>query len=185
VRKTAAIFLLLILSFNIIGYRAWFYFAEKKSDRQMEALLDKDQYSERDLVTLTIPLNMPYQLDRDQFERTDGEVIINGQLLKYVKRKVIDGNLILLCMPDANKMELKKAKTEFGNSVNGLASSSTNKKLPTASTKTTPFGEYEQASDPIGIHTLSLFVPNRADRSFAALPETLIAFPGKPPENHA
>ncbi|MDP4244654.1 MAG: hypothetical protein Q8932_02290, partial [Bacteroidota bacterium] len=141
-RKAAAIFLLLILSFNIIGYRAWFYFAEKKADRHMEALLDKDQYDERDLVTLTIPMNMPYQLDRDRFERTNGEVIMNGRLLKYVKRKVVDGNLILLCLPDAKKMQLKKAVTEFGNSVNGLASSSANKKLPADPLKTTFSGEY-------------------------------------------
>jgi cbb3-type cytochrome oxidase subunit 3 len=75
VRKSAAILLLLILLFNVIGYRAWFYYAEKKSDRQLEAQLDKNQYNEADLVVLKVPLNIPYQLDESQFERVDGEIV--------------------------------------------------------------------------------------------------------------
>jgi len=120
-RKSASIILLLILLFNMIGYRAWFYYAEKKADSAMEARIDKDQYDENDLVTLQIPLYSPYQLEQKTFERTNGEVNINGKTFKYVKRKVSDGNLILLCLADNHKTVLKNAKSEFGNGVNDLA----------------------------------------------------------------
>jgi hypothetical protein len=120
-RKSASIILLHILLFNMIGYRAWFYYAEKKADAAMEARIDKDQYDENDLVTLQIPLYSPYQLEQKTFERTNGEVNINGKTFKYVKRKVSDGNLILLCLADNHKTVLKNAKSEFGNGVNDLA----------------------------------------------------------------
>jgi hypothetical protein len=119
-RKSATIILLLILLFNIIGYRVWFYYAEQKADMAMEARLDKDQYDVNDLISITVPLDNPYQLEQRNFQRIDGEFNFQGKNFKYVKRKVSDGKLILLCIPDARKMVLKKAKAEYGNAANDL-----------------------------------------------------------------
>ena len=119
-RKSAAVILLLILLFNIIGYRVWFYYAEQKADMAMESRLDKDQYDVNDLISITVPLDNPYQLEQRNFQRIDGEFNFQGKNFKYVKRKVSDGNLILLCIPDARKMVLKKAKAEYGNAANDL-----------------------------------------------------------------
>ncbi len=66
-RKSASILLLLILLFNMIGYRALFYYAEKQADVSFEARLDKDLYEENDLVTLKIPLFNPYQVEQKTF----------------------------------------------------------------------------------------------------------------------
>jgi cbb3-type cytochrome oxidase subunit 3 len=123
-RKSASIILLLVLLFNMIGYRAWFYYAERKSDMAMEARLDKDQYNENDLVSLTVPLDNPYQLEQKSFQRIDGEISFQGKTFKFVKRMVSDGKLILLCIPDARKMVLKKAKTEYGNAANDMTGNS-------------------------------------------------------------
>jgi hypothetical protein len=119
-RKSASIILLIILLFNMVGYRAWFYYAEKKADATMEARLNQDQYDENDLISLTVPLNNPYQLEQKSFQRVDGEISFEGKTFKYVKRKVSNGNLILLCIPDTRKMVLKKAKTDFSNASNDV-----------------------------------------------------------------
>jgi hypothetical protein len=168
-RKTAAIFLLLILLFNVVGYRAWFDYAEKKADRQLEARLDKNEYQEDDLITIKIPLNIPYQLDRYQFERVDGEFSFNGKIYKYVKRKVVDGIIILRCIPDANKMSLKKANTEF----------------PPAAPlqKSTLVSEYEEVFFSNAKEKVFTVLAHRTDWSAAGLSEGLIAFIGKPPES--
>jgi hypothetical protein len=120
-RKFASIGLLLILLFNIAGYRAWFYYAEEKADVVMESRLDKDQYDESELLSLTIPLNDPYLTEQTCFERTIGEINLQGKTYRFVKRKISDGNLVLLCLPDARKTVLKKASTEFGSAASGLA----------------------------------------------------------------
>jgi hypothetical protein len=119
-RKSAAIILLLILLFNMIGYRVWFYYAEQKADLAMESRLDKDQYDVNDLISITVPLDNPYQLEQRNFQRIDGEFNFQGKNFKYVKRKVTDGKLILLCIPDARKMVLKKGKAEYGNAANDI-----------------------------------------------------------------
>ena len=62
----------------MVGYRAWFYYAEQKADAAMESRLDKDQYNESELVALTIPLNNPYQIEQSGFERVNGEISFRG-----------------------------------------------------------------------------------------------------------
>ena len=126
-RKSVSIILLLILLFNMIGYKALFYYAEKRADASLEARLDKDLYEENDLVTVKIPLFNPYQVEQNNFERINGEVNINGKIFKYVKRKVSDGNLILLCIADDHKNILKKAKSDYETAANDLPS---NNKTP-------------------------------------------------------
>ena len=168
VRKPAAIFLLLILLFNVIGYRAWFYCAEKKSDLKLEALLNKNQYDEQDLVALKVPLNMPYQIDQTQFERVDGEVTLNGRIYKYVKRKVSEGNLILLCIPDAHKMSLKKAKTGWD-----FPAAPIQKKIAVS--------EYEEVSLATAYTILPLVAPDRGIYITIGLSHVPIERPGQPP----
>ena len=112
-KKLAAILLIALFLFNLFGYRILFYVAEQHSNLTIETALDKNQYNEQDLITIKIPMSVPYQIERKDFERFDGEVTMNGKCYKYVKRKICDGNLILLCLPDNNKMHLETAKNDL------------------------------------------------------------------------
>ena len=101
---------------------------QQQSDIQLKASLDKNIYNEEELVAVKIPLSLPYQNDQKEFERVDGEISFNGKIYKYVKRKIAEGNLILLCLPDYNKMRLKKEKEDFYKDANSLAQNSGSKK---------------------------------------------------------
>lgn len=127
-KKLTAIFLIVIFLFNIGGYRLWFYFEQQRSDNQIEVLLDKEQYNEAELITIKMPLSLPYQGDTREFERISGEINFNGKIYKYVKRKIEKGELVLLCLPDKNKMQLEKAQEDFFKNTNDLAQSSQSKK---------------------------------------------------------
>ena len=106
--KLAAIILLLLLSFNFVGYRLWFHLLQKSAETALVARLDAQQYNEADLLTLKIPLKLPYQTIATDFERIDGEIKIDGIIYKYVKRKVEAGHLVLLCLPHTEKCSWKK-----------------------------------------------------------------------------
>jgi len=84
-----------------------------QSDIQINTLLDKHSYNEADLVMVKVPLSLPYMNEQSDFERVNGEITINGKILKYVKRKISAGNLILMCLPDHNKMIIELAKGDF------------------------------------------------------------------------
>ena len=105
-----------------------FYYEQHQSDKRLEDSLDKDLYDECDLLTLKVPLSLPYMADNTTFERVDGEINIDGKIYKYVKRKISEGQLVLLCLPDYNKMRLQSEASESFKNVNGEFANSDSKK---------------------------------------------------------
>jgi hypothetical protein len=128
VKKLSAILLTALFLFNLFGYRILFNYEQQQSDIRLEASLDKQDYNDVDLVTITVPLSLPYVNNQQSFERVDGEITVNGKILKYVKRKISDGNLILLCLPDHDKMRIESAKDEFFKYANDLVQNNQSKK---------------------------------------------------------
>jgi hypothetical protein len=126
-RKVAAILLLLILAFNWFGYRILTNYLQHKADRQLEAKLDVEDYDSSQLIELKVPVSLPYQSNWDDFERYDGEIEVNGIHYKYVKRKVYNDSLILLCLPNEDKMKIENAKDNFFKLVNDLQTASSQK----------------------------------------------------------
>lgn len=126
-RKFAAILLLLTLMFNWFGYRILTNYFQYRADRQLEAKLDVEDYDSTQLIELKVPISLPYQLDWDDFERYDGDIEVNGIHYKYVKRKVYNDSLILLCLPNEDKMKIENAKDNFFKLVNDLQTASSRK----------------------------------------------------------
>jgi hypothetical protein len=183
-RKSAAIILLLILLFNMMGYRVWFYYAEQKADMAMESRLDKDLYDVNDLISITVPLDNPYQLEQVNFQRVSGEFNFQGKNFKYVKRKISDGKLILLCIPDARKTVLKKGKAEYGNAANdfngnsrGSSRSGTQKSFNSNDYISETFLLSTSSLPDFQTSTLSEFVNSK-------LACTYMPAPGKPPKTN-
>lgn len=127
-RKAAAILFFLIFLFNLVGYRFLFNYAQQKADVQLTASLDNNQYNDADLITIKVPLSMPYQTLQSDFERVDGEINVQGKIYKYVKRRIVDGEMVLMCLPDANKMRIQGAKEDFFKNTNDIAQNNTTKK---------------------------------------------------------
>ena len=126
-KKLAAILLICLFLFNLFGYRILFYFAQQQSDAILERNLDQNAYNENELITLSIPLSMPYQHNADGFERFDGEITLNGNIYKYVKRKYFDGKIIFLCLPNHNKMYLEAEKNKIATNNNDIQTSGAQK----------------------------------------------------------
>ena len=114
--------------FNLVGYRGWFYVAERQWATQLQNELDKEQYNEADLITIRAPLQLPYVTDTREFQRTDGEVTVDGKIYRYVKSKIENGEYVLLCLPDHNKQQIEKAKEDFFKDANDLFQNGTTKK---------------------------------------------------------
>lgn len=156
---------------------------EQKADAHLEARLDNNNYNESDLITIKVSLNMPYQNGWSDFERYDGEVEKNGKIYKYVKRKVQNDSLILLCIPHETKMSLQAAKDDFYKLVNDLQQNNSPKK---GNDKKTTFknllSEYVQEikSWSLNAHTRlsqQYFVENNSSNSTG-----YYLLPGQPPD---
>ena len=156
---------------------------EQKADSRLEARLDNNNYNEADLITIKVSLNMPYQNEWSDFERYDGEVEKDGKIYKYVKRKVQNDSLILLCIPHETKMNLQAAKDDFYKLVNDLQQNNSSQK---GNDKKTAFknllSEYVQEIKcwSLNAHTglsLQYFVENNSSNTTG-----FYLLPGQPPD---
>lgn len=119
---------------------------DKVSD-QLEARLDKNLYDESQLVELKIPMHLPYQTNWSSYQRYDGEIEVDGMMYKYVKRKVANDTLYVMCIPNTKKMHLETAKNDFFKMSNDLQTDNSKK---SGDSKTISFkslqGEYDAYS---------------------------------------
>jgi hypothetical protein len=102
--------------FNIAGYRYVFSFLENKATENFDAAIDTGNYSDDNLIEIRVPLNMPYQDRLTGFERHYGEVTVEGKVYTYVKMKIDKDVMILKCIPNYIRQQIK-------NTVNNLARS--------------------------------------------------------------
>ena len=181
-KKLAAILLIALFIFNLFGYRILYYFAQQESDINLEKALDKDQYSEEDLITIKIPLSVPYQVERKDFERFDGEIKLNGKIYKYVKRKVCDGNLVLLCLPDHNKMRLETAKNDLFKNSNDLQNTSSKKQGNSEPTGKNFSNEYNQSLTEYRLDYYKILYNFGSPNQLCRLPSAPHSSPAQPPE---
>lgn len=131
-KKVLAILLLALLLFNLWGYKAWFYYLQQQSQQQLSADIDKNAYDESELITMKVPLSLPYFNSWSDFEQYDGNIEIDGQHYSYVKRKVENDTLVLLCLPNKMQNKLCSDQKNFENLVNGQQNAAANNKANTA-----------------------------------------------------
>jgi len=93
-----------------------FAYLEKNGTASTEKKLDQNRFSEDELLSIKTKLNLPYFTGSATFERTYGTVSVHGVVYTYVKQRVYNDTLELLCLPDAVKTKLQAAQNEFSKS---------------------------------------------------------------------
>ena len=129
---------------------------QQKASDQLEVKLDKSLYNESQLIELKVPMNLPYQTNWSAYQRYDGEIEVDGIMYKYVKRKVSNDTLYLMCIPNTKKMTLETAKNDFFKMSNDLTQNNNSKnsdKSKTLSLKSLQ-GEYDEYS--FALNTLTI-----------------------------
>ncbi len=82
---------------------------EKGTELALERKADKNNYNDSELISIKTTLHLPYYTGSNTYERVYGSVTINGVDYEYVKRRVYNDTLELLCLPNHAKTNLKKA----------------------------------------------------------------------------
>ena len=179
-KKTTALFFITLFLFNLFGYRFVFTYMQQKASDQLEVKLDKSLYDESQLIELKVPMNLPYQTNWSAYQRYDGEIEVEGIIYKYVKRKVANDTLYLMCIPNTKKMNLETAKNDFFKLSNDLQNNDSKK---SDNSKTISFknlhGDYDEYS-----FVLNTFNPFNDNMNFwrPLNSENLISSPHVSPE---
>jgi hypothetical protein len=145
-RKLIAICMLAVFTFNIAGYQLVYNYLSHKSDKSLELALDADNYRDEELITIKQPTNLPYYNNSKEFQRIDGEVVIDGVKYKYVKCRVYEGNLEMLCLPNKAKMQIEQSKNDYAKGANDFQQNNTEKKDGSHKSFQKSISEYEEQS---------------------------------------
>lgn len=165
-KQLAAILLLGIFSFNLFGYRLVASFLEINENEKMELAFDENDYADRQLISIKQPTNLPYYQNSKTFQRIDGEIEIEGVYYKYVKCRIYNDSLEMLCIPNTAKMKIQAAKADFSKLASDFQQSNNKKKSPSDSKsfhKTISEFEEEQSSTiafKIKPRSLNYFIQN-------------------------
>lgn len=99
------------------------------ADSQLQTKIENLHETDKSLITVKIPIRLPYQTDWKEFESVEGEMTYNNTTYKYVKRKVLRDTLILLCVNFKEKSQIQKNSNDFFKKVNDLSSNSSKKQV--------------------------------------------------------
>jgi hypothetical protein len=114
---------LLLITFNTIGYRFVLNYFTQQSSMELNDNIEANNYSSDDLVEIKIPLNNPYISDQE-YEEAYGETKVKGKYYQYVKKKISENTLYLMCLPNEKKEVLNNTKNNLADNNN----TATNKK---------------------------------------------------------
>lgn len=126
-KRALSISLLIAIFFNIGGYYLVFWGLKTNASHELIQQLDNDQYSEHEILELKIPLNLPYPLQQNGYERINGEFDYNNQHYKLVKQKLDRDTLFIVCVQDKKADKLNRAQSDFTKVANDLPTSSKQK----------------------------------------------------------
>jgi hypothetical protein len=115
----------------MVGYRFVFAVMDDMATQKLDAKLDAGDYAEENLIEIKVPLNMPYQNRVTQFERHFGEITIEGKAYTYVKMRIDKDMLVLKCIANAGKEQLK-------NTTNSLAKANSSQDMENNGKKHNP-----------------------------------------------
>ncbi len=143
-KKLAAILLLAIFAFNLFGYKLFSYYATKMADKSITAAVDNSLYNEADLMLVTKAINLPYYNNTNDFTRAYGETEINGVYYTYVKYRIHNNQLELLCLPNTQKTKIQQAKSNYFNAIADVENKTEKGKAGHAFTQKNTISEYEE-----------------------------------------
>jgi hypothetical protein len=123
-----AILFLSILLFNLFGYRLVIHYLHARSTVNLVAQIDNRDYKEEELISIKTPLSLPYYTNSETYERVNGVVSIEGEYYNYVKRRVFNDSLELLCLPNAIRAKLDKIEVEYSKAVSSDSTTERNNK---------------------------------------------------------
>lgn len=181
-KKIITILLLAIHVFNLAGYSLLFQFLIRQNSKQAIQHIDKGEYTDRELVQVKIPYPLPYSTNWKDYERYDGEIEFAGVHYNYVKRRIYNDTLYLLCLPDINRTRLHDARNNYAEQVNDINTASSGKKGEDGAKKNILLSEYEQQETLYAV-PLTLTLSGTGNNFITPFLQTgQIDRPGQPPE---
>ncbi|OLY92615.1 hypothetical protein BUE76_12480 [Cnuella takakiae] len=102
-----------ILLFSLCGYRVVIDLLQSRADQTMVTAINEEAYQQEQLISLKVPVSLPYYTNSEQFQHISGAVTIEGTVYQYVKRRIYNDSIEYLCLRDVASTRLQGARDQF------------------------------------------------------------------------
>lgn len=150
----------------------------------MVAQLDANRFDQSRLISIKAPVvNLPYYTNSAEWNRVDGSITIAGVEYNYVKLRIYNDSLELLCIPNTDAARLLACKVDYVKLINGLQGSGQGKKTGTGGK---PFKYFSPCNNPAkntsANSILAVFTGEKINRSYLFLPFYFVRVIDDPPD---
>lgn len=145
---------------------------------QIDSGVDTDQ-----LISLKVPVALPYYTNSNEFQYINGEVQIEGIVYQYVKRRIFNDSIEYLCLKDAHKTRLLSAREQFYQLAYDLQVNK-HKSSNHPTTIKPLLLEYCQSDRNFSLQAFTLPRQKKPVFYLCPLPQLFDSAPVKPPEPH-
>ena len=105
--------MLILFLLNVLGFYGVFLGLQFKYAQEANQNFDEERYSGMDLMTLKVPLTVPYYADSKEYERVSGEFEHNGDVYRLVKQKLFRDTLYIVCIRDVQSKNINQALDSY------------------------------------------------------------------------
>jgi hypothetical protein len=113
------IFLILL---NVVGYNGLFFGIRYHHERTMKENFDNGNFESGSVVTMKIPIALPYTYDGLDFDRVDGEFEYSGDLYRLVEKKLEADTLTVICVRDDRHQQINNAFKSYAKELQSTSS---------------------------------------------------------------
>jgi hypothetical protein len=105
------------------GYYLVFWGWRFNAHEELVKRLDTGDYNQEETVEIKIPIALPYPLQQNDYERTNGKFEYQAEHYKLVKHKLTNDTLYIVAIKDHQAKEIENALKDYSKLSNDLPSS--------------------------------------------------------------
>jgi hypothetical protein len=113
VKKLLSFFLLLILTFNWVGFDLIVALQNYSINQTTQLAIDAGLYDRNSLIDIRVEMNLPYTSDWTAFEKISGSLTQEGVVYNFVERKYEKGAMLFRFLPNNQGTILTHAKNQY------------------------------------------------------------------------
>ncbi|MCU0374110.1 MAG: hypothetical protein MUF24_02280 [Chitinophagaceae bacterium] len=183
-KKLFAITMLGLMLFSSAGYRLWVNWLEWQARHLLQQDIELNRYNTAEIIEITVPINLPYTTDWQQWEQIEGSIQANGKVYQYVERKLEKGHMTYRCLPNRQMELVVSARDNFMQLGQTLLKNGGHTKPLALKTIITPpvFEMVEHHTTTVFSPVFTTRVPNNYYYQAVFLPNPPLSIPVPPPD---
>jgi hypothetical protein len=112
-KRVCSIFFLSLMLLNTIGYYEVLITIEKLHIDHTVRKISANENEINGNLLLKIPTSLPYTQDDKEYKRAFGEIVVDGQIYHFVKQKVYQDTLYIVCLKDLEATQVRNVISDY------------------------------------------------------------------------